>query len=90
MCNCIGTGAESSLVGFPSLAWLQARERTSETLPRDVWFERQAVKTRESMGTEENGAVLHAEVVTSQICCIVFKLRLLYGGHRDSVLYGCR
>jgi hypothetical protein len=48
MCNCVGTGAESSLVGFPSLAWLQARECTSETLPRDVWFERQAVRTRES------------------------------------------
>jgi hypothetical protein len=41
--------------------------------------------------TEESGGVLYAEVVTSQAGCIVVKLRLLYGGRRDSVLYvyGC-
>ena len=48
MCNCIGIGAESSLVGFPSLAWLQPGNAPAKRYHGMTWFERQAVETRES------------------------------------------
>jgi hypothetical protein len=52
----IGTSAESSLVGFPSLAYtsLHRAERTSETLPRHPWLERQLAAGSCSSGRQES------------------------------------
>jgi hypothetical protein len=79
LCSCIGMGAESSLAGFPSLAWLH-RPEPSETLPRKPWFDQRQEQQEQQWPSRTIGIdemELYAVVVTSEVCCI--ESRQLYG-----------